>query len=66
MTEGRRTCEGFNGQLRLLGVNLIFHYGVNVRQYKLHTAHCSTQLSQRIGARFCALSEKKQNMKVYD
>lgn len=58
MTENRLTCEGLDGQLRLLGVYLIFHYGVNVWQHKLHTAHCSTQLSQSVGAWFCTLQEK--------
>lgn len=58
MTENRLTCKGLDGQLRLLGVYLVFHYGVNVRQHKLHTADCSTQLSQSVGAWLGTLCEK--------
>lgn len=60
MTESSLTCEGLDGQLRLLRVYLIFHYGVNVRQHKLHTAHCGTQLPQSVGAWLGTLREKRE------
>lgn len=44
------TCERLDGELRLLGVNLILNHRVNMRQNELDAAHRGAQLPESVCA----------------